>query len=80
MKKVTDPTKTVFNTSQKKTHNKIIEQIAVSDMEVISKLYPKCNIVFLEDRIYDIEGLDHPGGSFIFKKIKGRELSRYFFG
>lgn len=34
----------------------------------------------LEDRVFDIMDLDHPGGRFIIDALKGREISRYFFG
>lgn len=34
----------------------------------------------LEDKIYDLKGIAHPGGYFIFKNIKALEISRYFYG
>lgn len=43
-------------------------------------MFPEVTPVYIEDRIFDIYGLDHPGGRFIWNLIKGRELSRYFFG
>ena len=34
----------------------------------------------LNNKVYDITGLQHPGGNFIHESVKGREIARFFFG
>ena len=75
-----DKNKTHFNNKQKKQHKLILEALPYTDSQAISNIFKDNLLIFVEDRIFDIKDLDHPGGRFIFNRIKGREVSRYFFG
>jgi hypothetical protein len=33
-----------------------------------------------EDRVFDISGIDHPGGRFITETLRGKEISRFMLG
>ena len=75
-----DKNKTHFNHKQKKQHKLILEALPYTDSQAITNIFKDNLLIFVEDRIFDIKDLDHPGGRFIFNRIKGREVSRYFFG
>lgn len=49
-------------------------------LEDINSLFTELNFVTIEDRVFDIKDLDHPGGRFILPKLTGRDISRYFYG
>ena len=61
-------------------HTKLLDLISVKYLEDIKPLFNHVKYTILEDRVFDLDGLDHPGGLFIFNQIKGREISRYFYG
>ncbi|CAD8069053.1 unnamed protein product [Paramecium primaurelia] len=42
--------------------------------------YPKITYIILREAVYDVSDFNHPGGQYIFRKIKGREVGRYFYG
>ena len=70
-----------FDADQKRSHRFLFEfmQIAGSS-KYLKKLFPDIRWVFIEDKIFDVNSLDHPGGRFMWNAINAREISRYFFG
>ena len=48
--------------------------------ENVRKLIPEILYVTLDNRVYDVTGLDHPGGSSILEEVYGRDIDRFFYG
>ncbi|EAR87476.1 cytochrome b5-like heme/steroid-binding domain protein (macronuclear) [Tetrahymena thermophila SB210] len=47
--------------------------------EIVNQ-YDKTLLVIFDNGIYDIKNMYHPGGNFIIKKMKGREIGRFMYG
>lgn len=52
----------------------------IIQLENFDQLIKGVNWTILEDRLFDVNSLDHPGGRFIIEAITDREISRYLFG
>ena len=65
----------------KDNHQTLLDLINVgySRGEILSKL-PLMNWVMLNNQVYDLTGMQHPGGNYIMESVKGREIGRFFFG
>ena len=52
--------------------------------EIISKeivqYYKNMVLVLYDNKIYNIIDVNHPGGNFLIKQIKGREIGRFMYG
>ncbi|EGR34866.1 hypothetical protein IMG5_000940 [Ichthyophthirius multifiliis] len=46
----------------------------------INKEFPNLLYLILGKSVYDVTEIQHPGGQFILKHLKGKEISRYFYG
>ncbi|EAR94463.2 cytochrome b5-like heme/steroid-binding domain protein (macronuclear) [Tetrahymena thermophila SB210] len=67
--------------NKQKQHADIIELLNNhTPVNIINKQYPNILYVVHENSVYDITEIQHPGGQFILKHIKGKEISRYFNG
>ncbi|CAD8092049.1 unnamed protein product [Paramecium sonneborni] len=66
---------------QQTLYESIIEKLntGTSYQEMIED-YPKITYIILREAVYDVSDFNHPGGQYIFRKIKGREIGRYFYG
>lgn len=62
-------------------HNAILDRlndhIPISE---INEQFPDVLYIVYENSVFDISEIQHPGGQFILKHIKGKEISRYFNG
>lgn len=38
------------------------------------------NWVILNKQVYDVTGMNHPGGNYILELVNGREIGRFFSG
>ncbi|KAL4511865.1 hypothetical protein ABPG72_012710 [Tetrahymena utriculariae] len=66
---------------KQKQHADIIELLNNhTPVNIINKQFPNILYVVHENSVYDISEIQHPGGQFILKYIKGKEISRYFNG
>ncbi|KAL4471634.1 hypothetical protein ABPG74_008527 [Tetrahymena malaccensis] len=67
--------------NKQKQHADIIELLNNhTPVNIINKQFPNILYVVHENSVYDITEIQHPGGQFILKHIKGKEISRYFNG
>lgn len=46
----------------------------------VHSLYPGLKWVMFGNKVYDITGLDHPGGQYIWEKLNARDIARFFAG
>ena len=70
-----------FNANEKNTHMKLLD--VRTDQTInqdLSALFRGLNWVLFEDRVFDISGIDHPGGRFITETLTGKEVSRFMLG
>ena len=67
-----------FDSKQKMMHTRLLDAQVDHTLEPdYSDLLPEVDWVMIEDRLFDISGLDHPGGRFITSTLRGKEISRY---
>lgn len=72
---------TISKTMTKERYNYFLSLIeARESMGSIANLYPDLKWVMLGNRIYDITGLIHPGGQYVWDKLNRRDISRFFAG
>ena len=46
----------------------------------LGSLFKDLNWILFEDRVFDITGIDHPGGRYITETLRGKEVSRFMLG
>ena len=70
-----------YSDSENEEHKKLIQELeqGLPIKEIINR-HPDMDWVMYGNKVYDVTGWIHPGGSFILNQVIGREISRFIHG
>lgn len=58
----------------------MVLHINILDTNTLNNDYSSTLWCIFNNTVIDLTGMTHPGGNFIWKSVKGREISRFLYG